>query len=801
MSILYQFRNLFIFLFFFASQYSIAQTGVIEGKVFDEINNEPLIGATIILQDSTNGASSDIDGFFRIEGLKSGVYNLLVNYLGYNNKVFFEIPVSNNLPYTLNIGMTPNANSLNEVVVIANPFVKPQESPLSLTSIGVNEIQRSPGGNRDISKVVQLLPGVSSGSSFRNDLLVRGGGPGENRFYLDGIEVPSINHFQTQGASGGSNGLINVDFIKNVDFYSGAFPASRGNSLSSIMEISQEEGRTDRVGLRATLGASDVGITLQGPFSKKDKSTFLISARYSYLQLLFQALKLPFLPTYSDFQFKTTHKFNQNHDLTFIGLGAIDKFTLNLNENTTEESQFILGNIPYFNQWSYTVGARYRYFREKSTMTFVASRSMLDNRSYKYFNNENEDPSKLIFDLKSQESENKLRFEHVARWNNYKIAYGVNYEFARYTANTTNQITTPIGVQKINYQSLFNMQKYGLFAQLSKGYFADRLNVSLGFRADGANYNKKMANPFNQFSPRFSTSFAINKSWSINFNTGIYYQLPAYTTLGYRNDVGDLVNKENLKYINNKQVVAGVAYTTSFNTKISVEGFYKKYGNYPMSLNNGISLANLGGFYGTVGDEAVVSNSEGRSYGVEFLAQQKLYKGLYAILSYTFFRSEFTDTSGNYAPSSWDSRHVMNLVLGYKFKRNWEIGTKVRINGGLPYTPYNDTLSATIEVWNANGRGIPDYSRLNTLRTNGNFQLDFRVDKKWFFKKWNLDLYLDLTNLTFSKERAPQDLTVVRNPETQQILIDLDNADRYQTKFLNTSSGSVIPTLGVIVEF
>lgn len=786
---------------FFAYLISVGQTGIIEGKVFDEINNEALIGATISLQDSSNGASTDIDGFFRIEGLKSGVYNLIVNYIGYKQKVVFEVPVTNNLPSKLNIGLSPMANNLNEIVVKADPFAKPQESPLSLTSIGVNEIQRSPGGNRDISKVIQLLPGVSTGVSFRNDLLVRGGGPNENRFYLDGIEVPSINHFQTQGASGGSNGLINVDFIKNVDFYTGAFPANRSNSLSSVMEITQEEGRTDRVGLRATLGASDVGITLQGPFSKKDKSTFLVSARYSYLQLLFQALKLPFLPTYSDFQFKTMHKFNQNHDLTIIGIGALDKFVLNLKENETEESQYILGNLPYFDQWSYTVGARYRYFRERGTMTMVASRGMLDNGSYKYQNNQNNDPSKLIFDLQSQESENKLRYEHIARLKNYKISYGLNYEFAKYTTATISQITTPDGVQKINYNSLITLHKYGLFTQVSKGFFEDKLNLSLGFRADGNSYNKNMNNPFKQFSPRFSASYNVNTAFAINFNTGLYFQLPAYTTMGYRNEANELENKNTLKYINNKQVVLGVAYTTTFNTKFAVEGFFKKYSNYPMSINKGISLANLGGFFGTVGDEAVVSNSEGRTYGFEVSAQQKLYKGLYSIITYTYFNSSFTDTSGNYAPSSWDSRHVFNLVFGYKFNRNWELGLKAQYNGGNPFTPYNDTLSATIAVWDVNGKGIPDYRQINSQRTKGNFRLDIRVDKKWFFQKWNLDLYLDLTNLTFSKERTQNELTVVRDIETQTPLIDPLNPDRYQTKYLDTSSGSVIPTLGVIVEF
>ena len=277
--------------------------------------------------------------------------------------------------------------------------------------------------------------------------------------------------------------------------------------------------------------------------------------------------------------------------------------------------------------------------------------------------------------------------------------------------------------------------------------------------------------------------------------------MPAYTTIGYRNNENELQNKQTLKYINNKQVVFGLAYNTSFYTKFAVEGFFKKYSNYPMSITKGISLANLGGFFGTVGDEPVASNSEGRTYGFEMSVQQKLYKGLYSILTYTYFNSAFTDTSGNYAPSSWDSRHVLNLVFGYKFKRNWELGVKAQYNGGNPFTPYNDTLSATIAVWDVNGRGIPDYNRLNTERTSGNFRLDIRVDKKWFFKKWNLDLYLDLVNLTFAKERTQNDLTVVRDVDTQAPLIDPLNPDRYQTKYLNTSAGSVIPTLGVIVEF
>ena len=788
-------------IFLYISINCFAQNGIIEGIVFDEINNEPLIGATVQVQDSSVGTLTDIDGKYRLENLVPGLYNIVVSYVGYNTRTFTDLYVTNAKPLQIDVAMATNSEVLEGVVITGKPFEKPQESPLSLTSLGATEIRRLPGGNQDISKVIQLLPGVSTGVSFRNDLLVRGGAPNENRFYLDGIEVPAINHFTTQGASGGSNGMINFNFIKGVDFYTGAFPAMRGNALSSVMEMSLEEGRKDRFGLTAIVGASDVGLTIQGPFTKNDKHSYLFSARRSYLQLLFKALKLPFLPTYNDFQFKTTHKFNQNHDLTIMGLGSLDDFILNKEENTTEESQYLLGNLPYFDQWTYTVGARYRYFREKSYMVFVVSRNMLGNKIYKYQNNDNEDPTKLIYNQDSKEAENKFRFEHIARFKDYKFAYGVNYEFARYTTGTISQFTTPNGIQRVNYDALIKLHKYGMFTQVSKGYFDERLNLSLGFRMDGNSYSKNMSNPFKQFSPRFSASYYITENLSVNFNTGLYYQTPAYTTLGYKDSNDVYVNKETLKYINNKQVVLGFAYTTSFNAKLSVEGFYKHYNNYPMSINNGISLANVGGNYGVVGDEPVTADSKGRSYGVEFSMQQKLFKGLFGILTYTFFRSEFTDTSGNYASASWDSRHAFNLALGYKFKKNWEIGVKARVNGGAPYTPINESLSSTIEVWNTNGVGIPDYSRLNTERTPANFQLDFRVDKKWFFNKWNLNLYLDLSNLTFSKDRQPDNFTVIRDPETKQPLLDPENPERYSFKYLENAAGSIIPTLGIIVEY
>jgi len=216
---------------------------------------------------------------------------------------------------------------IEDVVVRASPFRKKLESPLSVRIVGIQEIEKNPGGNRDISRVIQSFPGVGSTPAFRNDVIVRGGGPNENRFYLDEIEIPYLNHFSTQGASGGPVGIINVDFIREFEFYSGAFPASKGNAMSSVLSFRQIDGNDEKFRFRATVGASDLGLTADGPTG--NNSTLIMSLRRSYLQFLFSALDLPFLPTYNDFQFKHKTRIEDKGELTVIGIGALDDFELN----------------------------------------------------------------------------------------------------------------------------------------------------------------------------------------------------------------------------------------------------------------------------------------------------------------------------------------------------------------------------------------------------------------------------------------------------------------------------------------
>jgi CarboxypepD_reg-like domain/TonB-dependent Receptor Plug Domain len=775
-----------------------AQNGIIRGRIFNAINNEPLEFATVKIQAQPFGGYTDSTGRFEIKSIPPGLYNLEVSYTGFATQVISELEVTNAKPMELEVAMKEEGSTTDTVVITTSAFNKTDESPLSLRTIGVNEVARSPGGNRDISRVIQSLPGVAGTVAFRNDIIIRGGSPNENRFFIDGVEVPNINHFSTQGASGGPVGLINVNFIREVDFFTSAFPSNRGNALSSVMDIKQKSGREDRIGLNATVGSSDIGLTVEGPIGKK--TTFMVSGRRSYLGWLFKTLALPFLPNYNDFQFKTRTKISPKSELIVLGLGAIDNFALNLKADSTDQQKYILGYLPVNTQWNYTMGANFKHFFENSYLTVVASRNMLNNKSVKFQNNDESNAAGQILDYNSQEIENKLRIEHNTGKGGFKMVYGVSYEFAKYNNRTFNRISTPAGIDTVNYRTDLDLHKYGAFGNISRKLVHDRLSLALGLRVDGTTYSAKMANPLDQLSPRFSLSYIIKPRFSFNFNTGIYYQLPAYTAMGYRNSSGALINQQNgLSYIRSKHIVAGLEYNTKFNTRFTTEGFFKRYNNYPFLTQQQISLANLGGDFGVVGNAPITSTSEGRSYGVEVSAQQKLYKGFFGILSFTYVRSEFTDSSGAFRPSSWDNRAIFTSVLGKKFKRNWEIGVRWRFYGGTPYTPYDIDRSSLISVWNITGQGIPDYTKLNTLRLNPAHNLDFRVDKKWFFQKWSLNLYLDLQNAYNYQSQSVPYLDVVRDANGNAML-DPNKPGHYQLKQIENTVGTLLPSIGIVID-
>ncbi|MBN7814318.1 TonB-dependent receptor [Algoriphagus pacificus] len=789
----------------FISIFAFSQ-GIIRGIITNPVNGQPVAFANVLVLETELGAISDEDGFYEITDVPAGLYNVRASFVGYKTETRFEIRVTLAKPVQLDFELVEDASELSEVVV-SSEFSRSEETPLSVRKMNSNEIERYPGGNRDISKVIQALPGVASTPSFRNDILIRGGAPNENKFFVDEIEVPVINHFSTQGSSGGPVGLLNVNLIKSVDLIAGGFSANRMDALSSFFEIQLKEGNRENMETQLTVGASELTLSNEGPLG--EKSTYLFSARRSYLQGLFKLLKLPFLPTFNDFQVKTTTKLNEKTELTFIGVGAIDQFVLNkeIPEDETgedlENRLYLLDVLPVQSQWNYTTGLKLKRFRENGFWTFVLSRNMLNNESEKYFGNDESFESNLLYRYKSQESENKFRAENSIFGSGYTLKYGVNYEYSRYLINNFDRATLANTGQIIDVEAISNFNEYGGFISGTKYLLDERLLLSGGVRMDASDFGKTAKNPFNQISPRFSVSYQLKPNLFATANAGIYYQKPPYTVLGFRNNEGTLVNQESdVKYIRSNQLIAGLEFLApEKNRRFTVEAFYKKYDQYPSSVRNGIALANLGADFGVIGNEPVISNAKGKAYGLEFLAQQRLFNNFYGIGALTLVRSEFTNpNTEGFVPSAWDNKIILSLTAGKRFEKNWEVGARWRFLGGTPYTPYDVEESALISNWDLRGQPILDFTQINALRLDPFHQLDLRVDKKYFFPKWSLNWYIDIQNLYNYEAEQPPLLVPVRD-DAGRILVDPTDPSRYQLKYITNTAGTLLPTVGIIVEF
>lgn len=812
-------RNLLIFHFLLVSKFLMGQNGLILGTVKDRLSQEVLIGATISLEGTELGVATDVEGNFRLENIPPKSYNVKVSYLGYATQVKFNVVITSGNSTVLNFELEPDKTQLDEVVIKENKSVKiaSTETPLSIQNLSAEEIKSNPGGNFDISRVVQALPGVGGTAgtvgSFRNDLIIRGGGPSENVFYLDGVEIPVINHFATQGAAGGPTGILNVSFIEDATLSTSAFGAKYDNTLSSVLQFKQRDGNPESFQGNFRLSGTEAALTMEGPLSKK--TTFLASARRSYLQFLFELIDLPIRPNYWDFQYKLTHKFNAKTTLTAIAVGAIDEFSFALPKESTPENLYELSSSPSIDQWNYTQGLTLKRLINNGYWNLTLSRNMFDNELNQFSDNydgKQNDESKRTLRINSQEIENKLRFESNKYKGTWKWSYGGVLQYVKYNIDgftlaqreqrddNGNLISPAIG---INYVSAIDFWRYGLFSQVNNSFLNQRLAISLGVRVDGNSFTTDGNNLLNTFSPRFSASYALAPQWKANASVGRYFRLPFYTGLGYRSADGTLVNQD-LPYLRSDHFVAGIEYLPTPSSRITAEGFFKRYKNYLVGERSRLSIANQGGNFGIIGNEPLLANGIGEAYGAELFFQQKLTKNIFFTSSYTLFWTKFDNGDGNLVPSAWDNRHLFSIIIGRKFSRNWEMGLKWRFQGGAPFTPFDEL--ASLANFATFGSGTLDLNQINTKRLGNFSQFDFRLDKKWNFRKATFDLFFDVQNAFVQGNPAYPSFTLRRNANNTDFLTSDGKPLRSDGSngipiILANDTPNVVPTLGFIFEF
>lgn len=781
-------RLVIFFMLLFAVSAINAQIEIsLYGSVKDNLG-EPIGGASVFLEGTTLGAQTDFDGNYEIRGVAPGSYNLIASYLGYGSQTQFNIIVRSKGTPNYDFKLKEVAEQLDEVVLSnANVITRPKETPLSTQTLSAVEIATYPGSNNDVVQVAQTLPGVSpSIGGFRNDLIIRGGAPNETVYYLDGMEIPNINHFATQGSAGGPVGLINVSFIDNVTLSTSAFNARYDNPLSGVLQFQQRNGNNRNFAGNFRVSASEAALTLEGPLFKKvgevSKTTFLASVRRSYLQFLFQAIGLPIRPDYWDYQYKLNHELDEYNTLTFLGLGSIDDFSVAPPDEFDADQQATLDQTPFIKQRTNTMGVtwRNRFKDGNGFMLTTLSNNTLSNDFTRYSDPINE--SGVIFGNDARESETKLRYELTQFFDGWKLSTGLNLQYSDYS-NTTNDIRN-----NLVFDTEIDFVKYGIFANVTRSFIENKLDLSFGFRMDDDTFTEN-DNLLSTFSPRMSASYEFAKDWRLNGSVGRYFKIPPYTILGFRNNAGELIN-QNVDYTQSDHMVLGLQHYFTPSSSISLEGFYKRYEDYPVSVRDGVSLANKGGGFEVLGSEPIETVGKGRSYGAELQFQQKLSNNFYGIFAYTWFYSEFTgfDTS-TYVPSVWDSRHLVSFVGGYKFNRNWEFSSRYRFAGRTPFVPTD--LDATLANY---PEVILDYSRLGEDKLEIFSALDVRLDKKWNFQKFALNLFIESQNILGQNNPSPPDYGLNRDADGMVI-------QPRSLAIIEQDPGSVIPGIGIVIDF
>ena len=683
--------------------------GNIEGRVIDKTTKEGLPGVNVLVVGTGTGSSTDENGNFKIPNLTVNTYQVKASAVGYNSIVKTDVVVNSSRPAYLLFELTESVVELQSITVKSDYFESSINEPTSTANFSYEEIRRSPGGFEDVVRALSILPGVGLASPGRNDLIVRGGAPSENLYIVDGFEIPNINHFGSQGATGGPLSYINLDFVRESSFSTGGFSALYGDKLSSVLKIDLRQGRDDRIGGKATISASQFGLNLEGPIGSK--ANFIFSARRSYLDFIFNAAGFSFVPEYYDLLSKVTYDIDNQNKLSYLFIGALDRVNFNNNDaKDIYDNSRILGT----DQNQYITGLSLRHLFNKGFVSFRLERNFM------HFNSTQRDTLlNPVFKNISSEAENKFLTDLVIRMNSQiEINAGFSFNMINFDADIllpdfTTTFDDTLKINSLNTNNSF----YKSSAYFQTSYtFDGKIKLSGGLRAD---YFSEVENTLD-FSPRFSVSYLVDNYSSINFSTGIYHQSPSYVWLTAYD------NNKNLKSIRVEQYILGYERRLQEDIKFKIEGFIKDYHNYPASLlRTYLVLSNTGAGYGGVeenfssfGLEPLVSKGRGIIRGIELSVQKKLSDTpFYGIAALTYSKSLFTALDNIERPGSFDQNWIFNLTGGYKFNSEWEASLKFRFASGAPYTPFNSD-------------GTQSVNNYNTLRLPDSHSLDIRVDKR-----------------------------------------------------------------------
>jgi len=731
----------------------------VKGQIVDAESNSPLIGANVavLTLNPVRGASTDLDGYFKIEDVPVGRHDLQITYLGYETASAKSVLVTSGKEVVLNIGLQEATINMGEIVVKASEQVDKSNAlnefaTVSSRTFSIEETSRYAAASFDPARMAQNYAGVSVGSTFDlfNEIVIRGNSPSGVLWRLEGVEIPNPNHFGAMGSSGGAISMLSSSTLSNSDFYTGAFPSEFGNALSGVFDLKMRNGNNEKREYSLMVGALGVEASLEGPFSKKSKASYLFNYRYSTLALL-QAIALSptgdVLPTYQDLSFKVNVPTEKAGTFSIFGLGGTN-LAAYVPEKDSLQWEFFDENEGFGEQTEMgTVGLSHKILLGKTSyLRTVAIGSYERARYREYYLNDSYDEKPIEDDENKQVTyrlssmyHNKLNARNSFRLG--VIASHMKFNFHYDNVNQDNGEET---------RYFENEAKN----QLIQAYFQWKHRLGPDWTLNGGlHYSLMTLNNKMSIEPRVAASWQVSPKHRLSVSAGLHSKMEHLAMYSFEGSFADgtiVESKKHLGFTKAFHGVLGYDYFIHKNWRMKVEAYYQYLYDVPVSDSPASNLSILNA--SSIWDYIDVKNAEptgtGTNIGIDFTLEKFFSNQYYFMATASLYDSKFTAKNGNTYSTRFNGNYQLNLIGGKEFKvgkkKNNIIGinAKMPIAGGARYTPVN------VEESLAQEETILYRDRLNESRSSAYLRLDIGFSYKLNTKRVTHAILFDIQNVT-----------------------------------------------------
>lgn len=750
--------TLFIGLFLLLSAVAFAQapTQTIRGVVIDKQSETPLVGATVILVNSNplKGVTTDIDGNFRLEQVPVGRQELKVSYMGYTEKTIPNVLVTAGKEVILSLELEESVIMTKEVIISAQRSKAETINSLatiSARSFSTEEVTRFSGGRNDAARLVSNFAGVSTADDSRNDIVIRGNSPTGVLWRLEGVPIPNPNHFSTLGTTGGPVSALNTNLLKNSDFLTGAFPAEYGNATAGVFDVGFRNGNNEKLEFTAQLNTfSGIELMAEGPLSANKNSSFLVSYRYSFVQMA-STLGIPVgtnaTPNYQDLTFKLNFNTKKLGQISLFGIGGKSNIDFLGNEIDANDLFADPSKDSYVNSRIGIAGLRHNYVLNPKTYLRTVVAVATDGNTFEQ-------------DDILENNQKRREVEVNDRNNRISVSSFLNHKF-----NAKHTLRTGILLQNFNL-SLNNrdrtiapdwltVRNYNGNVTLAELYAQWQYRINNLLTLNAGLHNQLLTNN-NAYAiePRLALNYRIAPNQTLNFGYGLHSQmqpLPIYFLKSLQPDGSYALTNKNLEFTRSQHFVAGYELKPANDWRAKAELYYQMVTNAPIEQTpSSFSVLNSGAdfVFPEVGN--LVNEGTGANYGLEITVEKFYSKGYYTLFTGSLFQSKYKGSDGIERNTAFNNNYTINLLGGKEFKIGKNktnaitLDGKLTTAGGRYYTPVD------LEASQAAGREILDASRAFSQRFTPYFRLDTKVGYRLNGKRGKVaqTFYLDFQNLT-----------------------------------------------------